>query len=721
MWVWVWVWADRSPSVEELYRDAHPADARQQKEGVLLLDAANTRVKAADNIVERAERVQDQFPRFTVIVVFGSGGMSCRFAGASEWLYKDGLLAFVNQSSTGSHGEDTAGAQQAKRDKKLYPSVSELLTAIVEQRGLGPIAVIGYTRLLRGESFVSSARLVNGVERRIVPTHLLCGLTPGRCIEDLVQMAGRVTFNGRTALRNNLGQDAKVKILIHFRDWDMALAYYRFQDEVSRRLRAGKTMSEVLSGVGESYDWASDFVAAKGNTGQRANKRARTIGAVKRNNALESTFDVQDEGSAQFAKFFPGRAWAHAQKFLSFDKYGVPWRLDSPIPESETLTFNETGSSIERHLYHEECHLYNPIAVILRRALFLAKASWEQASIQGNQCENAGEEYEFTAADRVTLMKDLPVLRKKQNEFGFVGKVSKVFSEEHAFHTGREHSRWVLQPCTFPLFQVLPNGNFVLHEEILRFAERFKEYLLAQPPLQTFEEIKEFYAAWELRNRGARAEGQPATPQRRRARNTSTTETRPPLTFPGNVIQVSRADQVPEACQRLCSQDQGGLLGFDIEWRAPQFQGDSPGKVALLQLCSGDDCCAVFHLHSMQCVPPALEQLLRVCRLAGCGIKGDLTRMVKDLRIGRPPNVLELSDMANAALMVKKRWSLAKLVDRVVGDRFLDKDLVNVRDVDWEAWPLSEDELKYAANDAYASYYVAECLQNVPLPGESGS
>ena len=299
-------WSYWSASVEDLYQDAHPEDAQQQKEGVLLLDAANTRVKAADNIRDRAERVQDHFKRFTVIVVSGTGGMTCRFPGG-EWLDKAAILAFVNQPESG--GEDRAEevragysqpclAKQGQGKPLSYPSISELLTAIVKHRGLGqPIAVIGYTRLLRGESFVSSACVVNGVERRIVPTHLLCGLTPGRCIEDLVQMAGRVTFNGRTALRTNLGQDAKVKLVINFRDWDMALAYYRFQDEVSQRLRDGKPMSEVLSGLAESYHFSSNFGEDMGK---------RSIGAPRRKNVLLSTFDEQDESSTELAKYFPG-------------------------------------------------------------------------------------------------------------------------------------------------------------------------------------------------------------------------------------------------------------------------------------------------------------------------------------------------------------------------------------------------------------------------------
>ena len=33
-------------------------------------------------------------------------------------------------------------------------------------------------------------------------------------VEDLVQMAGRCTFNGRTVLHRNMGTDSKVKVLI---------------------------------------------------------------------------------------------------------------------------------------------------------------------------------------------------------------------------------------------------------------------------------------------------------------------------------------------------------------------------------------------------------------------------------------------------------------------------------------------------------------------------
>jgi len=57
----------------------------------------------------------------------------------------------------------------------------------------------------------------------------LSSLAAGRSVKDLVQMAGRSTFNDLNVLHRNMGSHAKVKILIQYRDWDLAIAYYRFQ------------------------------------------------------------------------------------------------------------------------------------------------------------------------------------------------------------------------------------------------------------------------------------------------------------------------------------------------------------------------------------------------------------------------------------------------------------------------------------------------------------
>ena len=154
--------------------------------------------------------------------------------------------------------------------RKLFPkpSVGDLLTAIAQERGIkDPIAVIGYTRMLRGESFVSGNVNVDGKNRRIVPTHMLCGLAPGRSIEDLVQMAGRCTFTGRNVLGENMGDGAKVKILINHRDWDLAIRYYALVDEIFKGLNAGKTIEQMVADEktgSHIYKWSSNITTCMG-------------------------------------------------------------------------------------------------------------------------------------------------------------------------------------------------------------------------------------------------------------------------------------------------------------------------------------------------------------------------------------------------------------------------------------------------------------------------
>jgi len=399
-------WSD---SVEILYRDAHPIDAEKQKEGVLLLDAVNPRVTTWGNTTDRAEKlVWRKFPRFHCIVLSGTGHMQLSLAGEKKWIKEDELSTFVHDALAESHldgsdphswmagisaddeieGDDRedddhqklSSARKSSKTKKTpmpTPSVSDLLTAIVKAKGLGyPIAVIGYTRMLRGESFVSSTVLIGGEGRRIVPTHMLCGLAPGRSVEDLVQMAGRVTFTGRNHLdRNMLGPQhdrnmqakAKVKILISYKDWDLACAYYRFQDQLFLRLKQGESIQDLLDDTVRShkFDWDSDMRAFMGK---------RTIGAKKRNNTFSARYTTP--GDAQLIKdTFPGEAWALEHGNVECDTKGQKWKLCSPFSVEQLLHMQPMWRDIVDYLYHEK-ETFQPVAHIIRRAVMLAKNEW---------------------------------------------------------------------------------------------------------------------------------------------------------------------------------------------------------------------------------------------------------------------------------------------------------------------------------------------------------
>jgi hypothetical protein len=74
---------------------------------------------------------------------------------------------------------------------------------------------------------------------------MLCGLGEMRSVEDLVQMLGRATFKGRSFFERNMGRDAKVQILIRWKDWDLAKDYYRFQDDVAKKYFPPSTPESV--------------------------------------------------------------------------------------------------------------------------------------------------------------------------------------------------------------------------------------------------------------------------------------------------------------------------------------------------------------------------------------------------------------------------------------------------------------------------------------------
>jgi len=462
--------------------------------------------------------------------------MLLSLAGDTEWIEKETLNRFVADSLKGDANSDSdadsqvgdaesddAPARKKKKKQKLSkPTVSDLLTAIVRTQGLqNPIAVIGYTRMLRGESFVSGTVNIDGEDRRLVPTHMLCGLAPGRSVEDLVQMAGRSTFNGRSVLHRNRGANAKVKILIHHRDWDLAIAYYNFQDRIFDLLNKGKRIDEVLDTEGShiKHEWCCDITAFLGR---------RTIGARKRENRLDDGLFERAEtlDLDELKKTFPGRYWASRHCFMEFDQHGMQHQLRSPIPKDEHLKMKQMEREIEEYLYHEKDHFQNS-AIILRRALMIAKPQWERGSSasvvrwHGSLAEPAEPAPTiFTSAGgdghhRDELLRDAAKLQRPRNG-GAVKLVCKPlytrFEPARACNTcdqsKRKGSWWQKRGDCWPLFVVVEGrqgafggqkGSFggvgsalALNPKIINFARKFAKYILQQPPLYSFHDVQQY-------------------------------------------------------------------------------------------------------------------------------------------------------------------------------------------------------------------------------------
>ena len=180
------------------------------------------------------------------------------------------------------------------------------------------------------------------------------------------------------------------------------------------------------------------------------------------------------------------------------------------------------------------------------------------------------------------------------------------------------------------------------------------------------------------------------------------------------LILVKDAAEVEPACKEL---EDSGLLGFDLEWYASK-KGQPQRKVAVCQLCDGK-VCVLLSITSLGGVPDALARLLMSKRLAAVRIAEDIKRLCQGYPETAPAipasNVIDLlplfGDVFRVARWPKKKngWSLEKITERVVQKK-LNKKLVVVWKVNWENWPLAENAVLYAANDAYASFMCADYL-----------
>ncbi len=523
-----------SRKVEELYRDAHPEREQDQREGILVLDAVNPRVNVDRSIMQRAEKVSRLFCRFVVVAIWGGGGIKVKLPGDSWMTKENGKLLgwcestlskrFDVDSSNGSDEDESIPANDPesgsssisrKRGRATVKfTISQVLTAVLISQEIGrPIAVIGYSRLLRGDSFRTDPVVLGGEERSVVPTHVCnrtplcctllmilysarstegclvqmsCGLSEVQAVENLVQMVGRATFNGKAILERNLGSGAKVRMLINFRDWDLARKYYAFQEELLERLKF-KTMDEVLGDESEDslverFSWRADI----SDTGKRP------IGAPRRNNQVSTQFEEPPE-DALASNMLLGAAWAVEHGYPAYGPRGHKFSLASPISVSARLgRMNADDHVIEEYLYHSRHHS-NLVAMLLRKAIMGMVSSWDEGPdglqddlIPVELCRSwCSELYALSFSD-----KDGCDVSVKQR--------SKRWSDVSACHTGAPKGQWRLAPCRWPLFtqefEDSEVAGYRLNRKLSKFVRNFRAEILSKPPLHTKEQLELFLA-----------------------------------------------------------------------------------------------------------------------------------------------------------------------------------------------------------------------------------
>ncbi|XP_068961031.1 bifunctional 3'-5' exonuclease/ATP-dependent helicase WRN [Petaurus breviceps papuanus] len=188
----------------------------------------------------------------------------------------------------------------------------------------------------------------------------------------------------------------------------------------------------------------------------------------------------------------------------------------------------------------------------------------------------------------------------------------------------------------------------------------------------------------------------------------------PLLEFPGSIIYSYESSDCSFLAEdiRMSSSD-GAVIGFDIEWPPPFWKGRSD-RVALVQLCVSESKCYLFHVASMSVFPQGLKMLLEneAVKKAGMGM-ADQWKLLRDFDV-HLKGFVELASVANEKLRCEETWSLDGLVKHLFRKRLLKEQ--SVRCGRWEDFPLTEDQKKYAAIDAYASLIVYQKLEALSGP-----
>lgn len=176
----------------------------------------------------------------------------------------------------------------------------------------------------------------------------------------------------------------------------------------------------------------------------------------------------------------------------------------------------------------------------------------------------------------------------------------------------------------------------------------------------------------------------------------------PRINFPGQWYYCTREDDCNFICSKLRA-EKVAVVGFDMEWKVT-FSNDLR-KTALIQLCPSEDICYLFHIAMMNGFPSELKLILEsdITMKVGVGINCDMQKLKKDFDI-EAKGYLDLSDIANKSFKCNEKWSLNGLTMHIFKHR-ITKD-TKVRCSDWENFPLSQTQEKYAAIDAYVGYMI---------------
>ena len=169
------------------------------------------------------------------------------------------------------------------------------------------------------------------------------------------------------------------------------------------------------------------------------------------------------------------------------------------------------------------------------------------------------------------------------------------------------------------------------------------------------------------------------------------------------ITLVSTGQQAQEAQMQL---RQAHAWGFDTESKPTFRVGEQSDGPHVLQLSTAERAW-VFQLHDPQCCAIAADLLAQTGIVkAGFGLGDDRKRIVHKLGI-EPQGILELNTVFNQR-GYRKDMGVKGAVAVLFNERFIKSKKAATSN--WANARLSESQLVYAANDAYAAIRVWQAL-----------
>jgi len=169
------------------------------------------------------------------------------------------------------------------------------------------------------------------------------------------------------------------------------------------------------------------------------------------------------------------------------------------------------------------------------------------------------------------------------------------------------------------------------------------------------------------------------------------------------IVQVATGAQAQAAFAQLASSP---AWGFDTESKPTFFKDQVSEGPHTVQLSTLDQAW-VFQLHDLECRAVVAELLaLRGVPKAGFGLGDDRRRIIEKLRVD-PVDVLELNTVFRERGW-RKDMGVKAAVAVLFNQRFIKSKKATTSN--WANVRLSEAQLVYAANDAYAAARVYHAL-----------